>query len=427
MTVGNTLNFSRVSLDKANEIAEDIKRVADKLGVAPSELTHIKYLTNGGKFTISHHSPLTELGGFRKVLSTYFPGSIDPASVMSLEAIKANQRSIIKSVGSGDIFLVELEKAIKKMPPVVWKGKPYRFGHSTLTTRSIGVVISDLHIGHDVNPEETTHKYGIVEEARTVAHITRTVCEYKMDYRKETDLHIFFLGDLIENILHGSYGQDLLHLQTCRAMYILTQALLHFSDNFKKIHVYCVPGNHDRDTAIHQSRAIHQKYNSIGTTIYYGIHNGVRHRNNIEWHQPKTPWLDVTIQGHRFYGTHGDTNFNIGNPGKAINTSIIENKMNRINASLKDRYEYKVFITGHVHTGLVMKMNNGCYLVVNGGGCTPDSYVTSLDIMESPQSQVLFEITEKYAVGDSRFIDMTGVLQDKSLDRIIKPFECLEK
>jgi hypothetical protein len=71
-------------------------------------------------------------------------------------------------------------------------------------------------------------------------------------------------------------------------------------------------------------------------------------------------------------------------------------------------------------------MNNGCNLVVNGGGVTPDSYVHSLDIMESPQCQVMFECTPKYAVGDERFIDMAGVYEDKSLDSIIIPFRGLE-
>jgi hypothetical protein len=71
-------------------------------------------------------------------------------------------------------------------------------------------------------------------------------------------------------------------------------------------------------------------------------------------------------------------------------------------------------------------MSNGCNLVINGGGVTPDAFVVSLDIMESPQCQAIFEITPEYPVGDCRFIDMKGVYEDKSLDDIIEPFKGLE-
>lgn len=415
------------ALGQLDDIVADIKKVSASLGIPPTMLSHSKYLRGGGKYILGNHSALTTLGGYRYVVNSYFPPVVLPGVKNELDKVKGEQRKIIRSLGEGESFFVELEKALAKMPKIPNPGRPYKFGRKTKTNRAIGVVVSDLHIGHDVDPEETNHKYGRVEEARTVAHITRTVCEYKIDYRKETELHVFMIGDMIENILHGNFGQDLLHIQTCRAIYILTQMLKHFSSNFKTVHVYCIPGNHDRDTAIHKSRAISQKYNALGTTIYYAIHNGVRDRKNIIWKQPKTPWLDVTILGHRIYATHGDTNFSIGNPGSKIDTSRIETKMNRINASLRDRDEYKIFIGGHVHTGLVMRMNNGCYLIVNGGGVTPDSYVNTMDIMESPQSQVMFEITEKYAVGDSRFIEMSGVAKEAKLDKIIVPYENLEK
>jgi len=408
-------------------ILEDIKQIAEKANIHPSKMSHNKYLQLGGQYILGNHSPLTALGGYRAIISSFFPPEIVPGSKTALDSIRKNQHKLFKDLGSGQSFLAELQKIIATMPPIPNPGKPYPFGRNTKTNRAIGVVISDLHIGHDVDPEETMHKYGKIEEARTVAHITRTVCEYKIDYREETELHVFMLGDMIENILHGSSGQDLLHIQTCRAIYILTQMLKHFSTNFKTVYVYCIPGNHDRDTAIHKTRAVSQKYNALGTTIYYAIHNGIRDRKNVIWKQPKTPWLDVTILGHRIWASHGDTNFSIGNPGSKIDTSRIETKMNKINASLRDRDEYKIFIGGHVHTGLVMRMNNGCYLIVNGGGVTPDSYVNTLDIYESPQCQVMFEITEKYPVGDSRFIEMTGVAKDKELDKIIVPYENLER
>lgn len=405
-------------------IAQDIKKVADTLGLDPHKMSHITYLRGGGQYILGGGSILTKLGGYRYILNTYFPQTPNPAFRVSIDGIKSEQRKVMKAVGSYELFLEELEKVMGSMQSL--KVIPFKPRTRAKTSRGLALVVSDLHIGADVDPEETNHKYGVIEEARTVAHIVRTACEYKRSYRDETEVHLFLVGDLIENNLHGPSSSALLHIQTCRAMWVLGQMVAQLASNFKAVHVYCTPGNHDRDTSIHPKRAVAQKYNAIGTTIYYGVHQRVRDIKNVTWHQPKTPWIDTTILGHRFWASHGDTNFSIGNPGKAINTSVIETKMNRINASLRDREEYKVFISAHVHTGLFMRMNNGCNLVVNGGGVTPDSYVETLDIHESPQCQAMFEVTPGYAVGDARFIDMRGILTDKSLDKIIVPFRGLE-
>jgi hypothetical protein len=409
----------------ADFIAQDIKKVADSLSMSPVDMRFTTYRMNGGLYSIGHHEPLSYLGGYRKLINTYFPTTLSPSAKITMDEIRRTHTSVMRTIGSYEVFLEELEKTIGKMPPI--KITPYKASHGPhATKRALVLVVSDLHIGHDIDPEETNYKYGVIEESRTVAHVVRTACEYKTKYRDETELHLFLLGDMIENELHGPNGSDLLHLQTCRAMWLLTQMVGQLAKHFKKVHVYCTPGNHDRDKSIHPKRAIAQKYNSLGTTIYYGVHQSIRNFKNVEWHQPKTPWIDVYIMGHRVYGTHGDTNFNISNPGKNISTASIEAKMNKINASLRDREEYRIFITAHGHNGLFMRMNNGCNLVVNGGGVTPDSYVHSLDIMESPQCQVMFECTPKYAVGDERFIDMAGVYEDKSLDSIIIPFRGLE-
>ncbi|VVB50674.1 Uncharacterised protein [uncultured archaeon] len=405
-------------------IAQDIQRVATQVGMPPHFMSHNVYIHNGGQYQLGQHCALTKLGGYRQLVSTYFPPILSPSYKVTMDGMKATHRKAVKAIGNYDLFLEDLERVMGGMKSL--RVTPYKAKTHAKTQRGLALVVSDLHIGHDVDPDETNHRYGVIEEARTVAHIVRTACEYKRGYRDDTELHLFLLGDLIENILHGPNGSALLHIQTCRAMWILGQMIAQLAKNFKVVHVYCIPGNHDRDTAIHPGRAIAQKYNALGTTIYYGIHQRVRDIKNVLWHQPKTPWIDTTILGHRIWASHGDTNFSIGNPGKSINTSVIETKMNKINASLRDRDEYKVFISAHVHTGLFMRMNNGCNLVVNGGGVTPDAYVNTLDIHESPQCQAMFEITPRYAVGDARFIDMTGVLTDKSLDQIIVPFRGLE-
>lgn len=405
-----------------DKIANDIRDVAAKYGIAPSELKRDVYDTkdNGHKF---QHSDFARVGGYGNIMRTYFPALIAPGEVVRLAEVQRGQRELTLKLGSRDVFFDELKKIMSVMPKVtITPYKPNKDKSKDDIERALSVVVSDLHIGSDLDPEETGNTFGIIEEARMVALLTKTVCEYKLQHRDATELHVWMLGDIIQNILHGMSSAALLHMQTCRAMWLLQQMIAQFAKSFKKVHVYCLPGNHGRDTAIHPKRAIHMKYNALETTIYYGIYLAVKDNENIIWHQPKSPWADVTILGHRMYGSHGDTNFSLGNPGKKLAIAAIEEKINRINASLADRHEYQVFIGGHVHAELVTRLGNGAFLVVNGPGLPPDAFANSLDIYEGPQVQTLFETTKAQPVGDFRMISLAESAKDASLDELIKPW-----
>lgn len=243
-----------------------------------------------------------------------------------------------------------------------------------------------------------------------------------MQYRDETELNLFVLGDVTEGELHARTSADLLHVQNCRAMYLLTQFVQQMSANFKKVTVHFAVGNHGRDMAIHKDRATALKYNAHETTIYYGVKLATKHLTNVSFVHPKTPWVEATILGHKMYATHGDTHFNPGNVGNKIDIRGLEAQANTINASLKDQEEFKVFMCGHVHTPLAMQIKNGQFIVINGALTPPNSYATSLNIHESPQVQVMWESTKKHAVGDTRMINAAGSSSDKELDKIIKPF-----
>lgn len=409
-------NGNRANL--ADLIAKDIKTVAETIGVPVQFLTYRKYTEAGGKYSVGH---LAMIGTFRSIVDTYYPTVKLESTTIRLRDVKTTQREISKAIGTQDIFMEELSNVMEKMPKI--NIKPYNLRKSKKkVNRALNVVISDLHIGSDIDPQEGGQPYGIKEEARIIAHIVRTVCEYKTKYREETELNLFILGDIIQGELHGPSSADRQAAQDARAMWLLQQMVARFAEHFRSVNVYTAVGNHGRNTAVHHSRAIHQKWNSHETTIYYGVYLATKHIENVHWHQTKMPWVSTNILGHEIYATHGDTNFSIGNPGSNLNVRGIENMMNKINASLKDTKEYKVFIVGHAHTGMVTKMPNNAFLIVNGPGTPPDSFAQTLNIMEAPQNQVMFETTEEYAVGDNRFIDMTGTAKDETLDEIVRPW-----
>lgn len=149
----------------------------------------------------------------------------------------------------------------------------------------------------------------------------------------------------------------------------------------------------------------------------------LRHLPNVTVLIPKTPYLVYESFGMKAFGTHGDTVLNPGNPGSSINIRSIENQINRINASLKDSEEYKLFFVGHVHVGSFTQLPNGATFVTNGALIPPDSYSVSIGIFENSCGQTLFESVKGYIFGDYRFIRVNSYTdKDKSLDKIIKPF-----
>jgi hypothetical protein len=404
--------------DVLSRFQSDVLRIAKEIGSATDKITRRDYRDNNPGLSSEQ---VDRVGGFSLLKNTVFPKPVYMAQVLRLKDIRKKNTALSVKLGSRDIFIEELKAAISGFPAVKVRTYKPRKPKSRIK-RALNLVISDLHIASDLDPEEVGVRYGVVEEARFLAHIARTAIEYKAKYRDETELHVFLNGDIIANILHGASSADLLALQNCRAIWLLTQLIGILAQHFRKVVVHCTTGNHGRDIAIHAKRAVSQKFNSHETTIYYAVKTATRNLVNVSWDIPKTPWADAVILGHRMRSTHGDTHLNLGNPGTSLNIGTIEGKINKINASLNDKDEFEVFIVGHVHTPLVIRLSNGSFLVINGSAQPPDSYANTLDIVESRQVQVMFETTADHAVGDLRFIDMSASSHDRSLDSLIIPF-----
>lgn len=402
-----------------NEIAEDIKRICKRHNINPYELTRAKYNKFGGSF---NEWQIRKAGGLRNIVDAFFceEKPEDREVVLDLKEIRRDYNKLLMEQADVDRLLKKIYQSVEKIPKI--NGPTYRPKKNKSTQRILNVVFSDHHIGSDIVKPETGLSYGKVEEARALAYLTENITTYKMQYRDETILNLLILGDIIENELHGRTSADLLHMQTCRAIWLYPQVLRHLAANFKKIRVYFAVGNHGRDISIHSNRATALKYNALETTIYYAIRQALSEYKNIEFYQPMTPWVEFDIFKHKGYATHGDTHLNPGNPGKQIKIANIENQINKINAVLKDDEEYKVFVAGHIHQAVVTPLPNKAYLILNGALTPPNSFAQSLNIIESPQIQVMWESVPEHPVGDFRMIDVSHSATDRSLDKIIKPF-----
>jgi len=410
------MNKNKVNVD---QIAKDIKKICKESNLNPYELTKAKYNKLGGQYS---EWQIRAAGGMRNIVDAYFRKEKpeDEELVQDLKEVRKDYNKLFNEQADLNRLLARLKETVSGMPKI--SGPVYRPKKNKSTERILNAVFSDHHIGSDIIKPETRLEYGPVEEARALAYLTENIVNYKQQYRDETVLNLLMLGDMIENELHNRTSADLLHMQTCRAIWLYPQVLKHLAANFKKIRVYFAVGNHGRDISVHQKRATSMKYNALETTIYYAIRQAVSDYPNIEFYQPLTPWVEFNLFHNKGYATHGDTHLNPGNPGKKIDIANLENQINKINASMKDADEYKVFVTGHIHQAVVTPLPNKAFLILNGALTPPNSFAQSLNIMEAPQVQVMWEAVPDHPVGDFRMIDVSNSATDKTLDKVIKPF-----
>lgn len=411
-------------------VADVIAEVADRIGIPAHELTwaefrkETKFWWGENNEGIARYT-ITRAGGFNQIRDAYFP-IVPSENIVDKNRLfdHANlNRRLGKAYAHKQFFIESTEEWSKRC--FDGKIKPIKVPKGSKNIeRVVNVVLSDLHIGSDIQQEETGYqKFGKVEESRRLAAITKQICSYKEQYRDKTKLVVHLIGDIIQGNLHDPRDGAVKAEQFARAIHILSQMFGHLSASFSSIEVDCATGNHGRDTARHRERAIHQKWDSVETELYVALSYACASLKNVKFIIPKTPYCKVNVLEHKIFSTHGDTVLKPGQPGKAIKMDTLEAQINKINATLTDKEEYAVFVVGHVHTPSLTFLDNGVVMITNGCMVPVDQFAVSIGILESHCGQWIWESIKGHAVGDARLIKVGAQHDaDESLDSIIVPW-----
>lgn len=373
------------------------------------------------------------LGGFTNLRDSLFVRPIDdpeslPVKKVSVQREARFSRKETNDAANAEAFLRRFTEVCtkvfdKKIVPTGYSAKAEPKTKKTGIQRELNLLLSDVHFGSCLDARSVPLPYGFVEEARRLAYVVQNAVEYKRQYRAETRLRLHLGGDIIQGQLHDPRDGEPLSVQTCDAIYLLTQAVTVLAAAFPEVEIDCVSGNHDRITSRHKERATLEKWDSISTIIYYAIKQATAGLKNVKVNIPRTPYVTYSSFGSRCFGTHGDTVLNPGYPGSNINVKSMEVQIDKINASLTNTEEYKLFWVGHVHTGTVVHLGNGAKLITNAALIPSDEYSISIGLFENSCGQSMWESVPGHVVGDYRFIEVNGGTdKDKSLDKIIKPF-----
>lgn len=340
-----------------------------------------------------------------------------------LERKRFNQTA--KTVAREKMFADEVKGALADLSGSLPQFAVYKPSKKTAVARAVNVLLSDLHIGGRLAADTLGRAYGEENERRRLSHITQQVISYKAQYREEQVLNVFFAGDLIENLMHDPRDGELLSRQMSLAMYYFSVMLKQFAANFREVNVYSVAGNHDRNTARHEKRAIHEKWDSLEAVVMAGVQNALESCENVSFHIERSAMVFPEVMGHTFAVTHGDTHIKGGNVGRTVKVDAIRSFVDRLTVAriTENKSPIKVFLMGHLHTPVTMTTDNGVRLVVNGAMIPPNDFAHSIGVFGSYSSQTIFESTKKHAFGDSRLIEFDDVDNDATLDKIIPPIK----
>jgi hypothetical protein len=423
------------------DIVKHIESIAERLQLEPYQLGKAQFK----EFSKISEWDLRKVGGYATLIQTYFP--VPDKALKDIELNKQRKsylNKLEKQYGSWEMFsenltnsLVKNLEKLKVEPKILNEKATKEYIKSVAKTElhdssphSICVALTDLHFGTNVDARELGGKneFNWIIAARRFGFIIEQLETYKMESRQRHEEVVFLLGgDLIGGIIHNQEGPDydLITFQVNGALSYFIQAFEHIKAFYPKIRVVCQPGNHGR--MMHKQskdRALSQKYDSFENIIFYALSRYFHTDPKVEIIVPKTPYAEVTVQGHRIFMTHGDGVFVTGNPGKSINTDNIDKQVQRVNAEErnKNRKPFELFVFGHVHQPAHFQVSSGAHIIINGSMIGTDSFAQGVGIMSSNPVQVVWEMNSKFAVGDSRWLFVSDADKEKRLESIIAPY-----
>lgn len=339
----------------------------------------------------------------------------------SKSKVAKDNKAILDNMIVQEEFLEEFKQLLKgskfKIHPKVKKvsKKP--------TKRTIVAHISDTHFGADIDAEEMgdLNGYTNVEEARRLAFFIKEVVGYKTEHRKDTDLVVALNADIIQGMIHNIDTTTPLTSQFSRALHLLSQGISYLANEFSSVKVICTTGNHGR--AMHRpdkGRPTKNRWDGYSTMLNVALKYALKEFKNVSFDIPTTPYWYGKIRGHNYFIVHSDAVLSTGSIGKTVSVDVIKNKVNDLISGIGP---IDVVMAGHTHIPLATILNNGVVLLCNGNLSGVDEFCLSIGIVTNHPSQQLFEVTEKYSVGDLRNVMVLEADKDKKLDKIIEPFK----
>lgn len=227
--------------------------------------------------------------------------SILDGQVKEIQKQRGSHRDLIAQV-------VTAVKAIEPAPKVKYERKT-----KSTTPVSAVLMLSDLHVGEVILPEET-EEFGEynwrLAQSRMSTLITK-ILDWTEMHRKHfliDELHVLGIGDYISGNIHQELlvtNEFPLPVQTANAGYLIGDALSRLAPHYKKI-VFVGQGADNHSRLQPKPQAKQKNSNSMSYLVHAIAQASIAKHNNVEFIRATGMKHLHEIAKHRFLIEHGD-------------------------------------------------------------------------------------------------------------------------
>jgi hypothetical protein len=322
---------------------------------------------------------------------------VPPSRDIEVESLKRQLRDAQadKSIQEwARAIVLGLDNKAKDRRPAVWTRQTGIESGSSAGIPTL--LLSDLHWGEVVRASEVG---GINEFNTEIARIRlKRVVEKTCDLLRHhvvgdyPGIVVCLGGDLISGSIHDELEQTndgTVMEQALDLFEHMQAALLALADEFGKVHVPAITGNHGRSNRKWQAKR--RAALSYEWLIYQFMQRAFADDERFTWDIPDGPDTDFDLLGTRYRLTHGDT-FKTGGDGIIGPVGPIMRgtlKRGRMASTMHQPFDF--LLLGHWHT-LIW----GAGQIVNGSLKGFDEFAMSLSITPEPPAQALWLTTEKH-------------------------------
>ena len=284
--------------------------------------------------------------------------------------------------------IVGLSEAFGSAEPPAWMARPAKaFNGPGVPT----LFASDFHWGENVDPNQIggVNQFSVAiahDRLRTMISVTTDLLRNHISCKGGYPGIVFALGG---DMVSGDIHEELMATNEAEIMKIvidlygaLVWAIKALADEFGKVFIPCVSGNHGRNT--HKIRAKGRNFTSFDWLLYQFLAKHFESDKRITFFIPDGPDALYSVMGHKYLLTHGDQ-FRGGDGMIGALGPIIRGDHRKRSRNGQIGMQYDTLLMGHWHQ-LIQRQR----LIVNGSLKGYDEYAFSNNFGYEPPRQALW-------------------------------------
>jgi len=249
---------------------------------------------------------------------------------------------------------------------------------------------SDWHWAEIVDPKQIggVNQYNITISQQRARALIETAIDLLNNHLKNPEYPgiVFALGgDMVSGDIHEELmaTNEVEIMPTVLDLFgVLTWCITTLADQFGKVFVPCVTGNHGRNT--HKIRAKGRNFTSFDWLLYSFLAKRFEGDDRIKFLIPDGPDAYYSIFGHKYLLTHGDQ-FRGGDGMIGALGPIIRGDHRKRSRNAQIDQDYDTMLLGHWHQLIQLQR-----LIVNGSLKGYDEYANQNNFPYEPPRQALW-------------------------------------